>query len=93
MTKITVQDIQEMKEEVLMHWDRADANWLNGKTSGVEMVNQNNAVSNLLCSLQAEQTKYTQKVTKATEKEETNVSGFSWFIRWVGANYLYQCRW
>jgi hypothetical protein len=77
MTEITVQDIEVMKEEVLMHWDRADANWLNGKTPGVEMENQNNAVSNLLCSLQTEQTKYTQNVTKATESEESNVSGFS----------------
>jgi hypothetical protein len=44
---------------------------MNGKISGVEMENQNEASSNtLLSTLQAEQTK---KYTKATEKEEANV--------------------
>ncbi len=37
MSELTVQDIEEMKKEVLKHWDRADDNWINKKISGVEM--------------------------------------------------------
>jgi hypothetical protein len=36
MSKLTVQEIEELKEEVLMHWDRAYENWINGYNSGVE---------------------------------------------------------
>jgi hypothetical protein len=67
-----VQDIEEMKEEALKHWDRADENssWMNGKISGVEMEKQNEAFSSLLSTLQAEQTKI---YSKTTENEEANV--------------------
>jgi hypothetical protein len=41
MSELTVQDIEEMNEEVLKLWDRADENWKNGKISGVEMAKQN----------------------------------------------------
>ena len=57
MSELTVQDIEEMKEEVLMHWDKADENWMNGKISGDEMEKQNEEFRSLLSTLQIEQTK------------------------------------
>jgi hypothetical protein len=70
MSELTAQDIEEMKEEALKHWDRADENWMNGKIPGVEMENQNEAFSSLLSTLQAEQMKI---YSKTTENEEANV--------------------
>jgi hypothetical protein len=70
MPELTVQDIEEMKEEVLMHWDRADENWTNGKISGDDMEKQNEAFRSLLSTLQIEQTKI---YSKTTENEDANV--------------------
>ena len=70
MSELTVQDIEEMKEEVLMHWDKADENWTNGKISGDDMEKQNEAFRSLLSTVQIEQTKI---YSKTTENEEANV--------------------
>ncbi len=48
ISELTVQDIEEIIEEVLKHWDRADEIWINGKISCVEMENQNKVFSSLL---------------------------------------------
>ncbi len=34
MSELTVYDIEKMKERVLMHWDTANQNWINGTSKG-----------------------------------------------------------
>ena len=70
MSEQTMQNIQDMKEEVLIHWDKVDENWENGKISGGEMENLNDLFNKLLSALQTEQTKI---YTKTTKQEEANV--------------------
>jgi hypothetical protein len=63
-----VQDIEEMKEEVFMHWEKADEYWQNGKISVVEMENLNDVFSKLLCILQTEQRKIYMKTTNRRKR-------------------------